>query len=136
MRSHRDAHPFLLPSNLYHDVRVQMAPSPVFHLPFTPLSRQTTILIVLFPQVATVSTVFLPVIHMVVVMLPIVVPPVMVMVVIGLYAGDRDKQGSAQQECTQVTSHRVTLLNVRTNSNANRHIVCSLLKFAHRSCSR
>src|SRR5712692_3798911 len=76
--------PTLLPVELYNDTRVQMAPSPVFPLPFTPLSGQTTILIVLFPQIAAVSTIFLPVIHVVVAAVPIVIPLVPVMVVIGL----------------------------------------------------
>jgi hypothetical protein len=131
MRSHRTVRPFLLPSDLYHDARVQMAPSPVFPLPFTSLSRQATILIVLFPQIVAVSSVFLTVIHMVVSAVPIVVPPMMVMVVVGLYGRDRDQQGSTQQECTQVTFHRVTLLIIRTSFEANRHIVCSLFKSAH-----
>jgi hypothetical protein len=99
----------------YNHTGVQMAPSPVFPLPFTPLPRQAAILIVLFPQVAAVSTVFLPVIHMVVAAVPIVVPPVPVMVVVGFDSRDRDNQGNTKQERTQVTFHLVvTPLNIRT----------------------
>jgi hypothetical protein len=110
----------LLPPDHYNDSGVQMAPSPVFPLPFTPLSRKAAILIVPFLQVATVSTVFVLVIHMVVAAVPIVVPPVpVVMVVVGLHGRDRDKQGSAQQKCTQVAFHLiVTPLNVRTYSKS------------------
>jgi hypothetical protein len=100
--------------HFHNDTRVQMAPPPILPLPFTSLSSQTTILIVLFPQVVAVSTVFLPVIHMVVVTVSIVVPPVMVMVVIGLYGRDRDQQGSNQQQCAQATFHLTNLLNVHT----------------------
>jgi membrane-associated phospholipid phosphatase len=106
----------LLPVDFYDDAGVQMTPSPVFPLPLTPLSSQTTILIVLLPQVVAVSTVFLPVIHMVVVAVSIVVAPVMVMVVISLYGHNRNKQGSTHQERSHVTFHRITLLNVRTSS--------------------
>jgi hypothetical protein len=106
----------LLPVDFYDDAGVQMTPSPILPLPLTPLSSQTAILIALLPQVVAVSAVFLPVIHMVVAAVSIVVTPVMVMVVISLQACGRDKQGSAQQECTQVTFHRITLLNVRTYS--------------------
>jgi hypothetical protein len=96
MRLHEIARPFLLPVDYYNDIGVQMAPSPVFPLPFAPLSRQAAILIVLFPQVAAVSAVFLLVIHMVVAAVPIIVPPVPVMVVIGLHGCHRDKQGGAE----------------------------------------
>jgi hypothetical protein len=51
---------------------------------------------VVFPQIAAVSTIFLPVIHVVVAAVPIVVPLVPVRVVIGPYGRDRDKQGSSQ----------------------------------------
>lgn len=81
--------------DIYNDAGVQVAPPPVFPLAFTPLSREATILIVLFPQIAAVSTVFIPVIHVIVSTVSIVIPPVMVMViVVSLYGHDRDKQGS------------------------------------------
>jgi hypothetical protein len=107
-----------------NDTRVQMAPSPILPLPFTSLSSQTAILIVLFPQVAAVSTVFLAVIHMIVVTISIVVPPVMVMVVIGLNGHDRDQQNRTQQECAQATHHLITLLNVRTYSKGYQAYPC------------
>jgi hypothetical protein len=68
--------------DIYNDAGVLMAPSPVFPLAFTPLPREATILIVLFPQIAAVSTVFIPVIHVIVSTVSIVVPPVMVMVIV------------------------------------------------------
>jgi len=79
--------PVLLPVEFYNDTRVQVAPSPVFPLPFTPLSRQATILILSFPQVAAVSPVFLLVIHVVIAGVPIIVPlvPVAMVVVVGLH---------------------------------------------------
>ena len=79
--------PVLLPVEFYNDTGVQVAPSPVFPLAFTPLSRQATILILSFLQVAAVSAIFLLVIHMVVAAVPIVVPfvPVVMVVVVGLH---------------------------------------------------
>jgi hypothetical protein len=108
---------FVLPVELYNDTRVQMAPPPVFSLPFAPLSRQAAILIVLLPQVVAICAVFLLIIHMVIATVPIIVPPVPVMaIVVGLNGHERNKQGSAQQECTQVTSHPITLLCVRNST--------------------
>ena len=82
--------PVLLPVEFYNDTGVQVAPSapsPVFPLAFTPLSRQATILILSFLQVAAVSAIFLLVIHMVLADVPIVVPfvPVVMVVVVGLH---------------------------------------------------
>jgi hypothetical protein len=131
IRFRGNARTILLPAELYNDFGVHVAPSPVFPLPFTPLPRQTTVLIVLFPQIAAVSAIFFPVIHVVVATVSIVVPPVTVMIVIGLHTRDRDKQGSAQQERTQHTFHRITLLNFARTLKATRQITCSLIKCAH-----
>lgn len=98
-----------LPVDFYNDTGVQMAPSPVFPLPLTPLPRQAPILVVPFLQVIAVSAIFLLVIHVIVAALPIVVSLVAVamVIVVGLNGCDGDKQGSAQQESTQVTFHLV-----------------------------
>ena len=102
MRFRRDARRSLLPVDFHNDAGMQVAPSPVFPLPLTPLSRQVAILVVPFLQVAAVSAIFLLVINMVIATVPIIVSPVpcMVVVVMDLYGRDRDKQGSAQPKCT------------------------------------
>ena len=76
-----------LPVELYNDTRMQMAPSPVFPLPFAPLSGQAAIFIVPFLEVAAVCAVLLLVIHVIVPAVPIVVPlvAVVMVIVVGLY---------------------------------------------------
>src|ERR1051326_1124366 len=106
----------LLPVDFYNDTGVQMAPSPVFPLPFAALSRQATILIVPFLQVTAVSAIFLVVVHMVVAAVPIIISFVatVTVIVVGLCKRDRKEQGRAQQESTQVTFH-VVIAPVRTS---------------------
>src|SRR6266851_8298231 len=125
--------PFLLP-DFYDDTGVQMPPSPVFPLAFTPLSRQTDVPIVPFLQVGSVSTILVLVVDMVVAGVPIIVPPVaaVMVVIVGLHGRDRDQQAGSQQECTQVTFHLVvTLLDVHTNLRVTNVSLRGLCKIAH-----
>ena len=79
----------LLP-DFYNHTGVQMAPSPVFPLAFTPLSRQADVGIAVFLQVRAVSTILMLVIDMVVPVVPIIVPSVtaVMVVVVGLHGPD------------------------------------------------